>query len=384
MTLLSVDVLKTTLRDAVAPTVSIYMPTHPTGPESAQDPIRLENLLKDAARQLEDQGHDARMVERILAPVRARLADTAFWRSPGDGLAVLAWDGGHAVHRVPFPTAELCVTGDRLHVKPLLPLCGGDGRFFLLALSQNSVRLFEGSRDGLRPIEAPEVPASLGEVVGYDVEQRSLQFRTQAPAAPGRARPAQFHGHGVGADDQKEEMAKFLRAVDEGVRTVLGGVPAPIVLAAADPVGPRFRQLSRLPGVLPAGPTGNFDEASARELFDKARPFVQPHFDAARTRLRELVREGLGTGRVVQRIEEVVQAALDGRIEAMFAATDAHRWGRIANGSPPRVNHEREVGDVDLIDVAAAECLLRGGEVHATTAADVPGDRAVVAAVLRY
>ena len=36
--------------------VSIYMPTHRTGGETQQDPIRLKNLLGEAEKRLSDQG----------------------------------------------------------------------------------------------------------------------------------------------------------------------------------------------------------------------------------------------------------------------------------------------------------------------------------------
>ena len=58
----------------------------------------------------------------------------------------------------------------------------GDGAFFVLALSQGSVRLFEGSRDGIRELDLADIPTSLRDAVGYDYEQRSLQFHTGAGA----------------------------------------------------------------------------------------------------------------------------------------------------------------------------------------------------------
>lgn len=384
MSVLSVDGLKAIVRGSKSPCVSIYMPTHRMGKQTAQDPIRLENLIKEAARQLEALGYDSRAENRVLGPARALVQDTGFWPFQSDGLAILSWDGGHAVHRVPLSFSELCVTGDRPHLKPLLPMIGGDGRFFVLALSQNAVRLFEGSRDGLRGMDLHDIPKNLSEVVGYDVEQRALQFRTPGPASStgGGMRGALFHGHGAGADDQKEEIGKFLRAVDDGVRGLLNGQPGPVVLAAAEPVASMFRQVTKLQDILPDGPAGNFDGHDGRELFDRTWNHVAPRFDRERARVADLVREGLGTGKAIQRIEEVVSAAREGRVDAMLAATDAFRWG--VAGESVAVHKDRQPGDVDLVDVAAAECLLHGGTVHAVRADEVPGDRAVVAAVLRF
>jgi hypothetical protein len=48
-------------------------------------------------------------------------------------------------YRLPFPFQEFVVVTERFHVKPLLPLLSGDGQFYLLALSQNGVRVLQGT-----------------------------------------------------------------------------------------------------------------------------------------------------------------------------------------------------------------------------------------------
>jgi len=43
-------------------------------------------------------------------------------------------------YRLPIEFQELVVVSDQFHLKPLLYLINNDGRFYLLALSQNDVR----------------------------------------------------------------------------------------------------------------------------------------------------------------------------------------------------------------------------------------------------
>jgi hypothetical protein len=60
--------------------------------------------------------------------------------------------GGPFVHlnlrsyRLPLPFEQLVVISDDFHLKPPLPFFASDGRFYILALSQNQVRLLEGIR----------------------------------------------------------------------------------------------------------------------------------------------------------------------------------------------------------------------------------------------
>lgn len=60
-----------------------------------------------------------------------------------------------------------------------MPVFNGAGRFFLLALSLNAVRLFEGTRDHIAETAIQQiVPQQMEDTVGSDYEQKSLQFRS--------------------------------------------------------------------------------------------------------------------------------------------------------------------------------------------------------------
>ena len=62
---------------------------------------------------------------------------------------------------------------DRFHVSPLLPLIAGDGHFFVLALSQNQIRLLEGTRDRVEEVELPGVPLGVRDALqGEEVQSR--------------------------------------------------------------------------------------------------------------------------------------------------------------------------------------------------------------------
>lgn len=52
MQLISREEIKTLIEEPKGNCVSIYMPTHPGGPEVRQDPIRFKNLVKEAETRL--------------------------------------------------------------------------------------------------------------------------------------------------------------------------------------------------------------------------------------------------------------------------------------------------------------------------------------------
>ena len=110
------------------------------------------------------------------------LGNRLFWRYQSDGLAVLFNQDGMRHYRLPLDFEELLVVADRFHLKPLLPLLSGDGRFFLLALSQNEIRLLQGTRHSVSQIDLQDVPDSLAEALKWDDPQSQLQWHTGTSA----------------------------------------------------------------------------------------------------------------------------------------------------------------------------------------------------------
>ena len=82
--------------------VSIYLPTHQTGAEIQQDPIRLKNQLKEAEILLSAQGVSTRGVQTMLEPASTLLQDSGFWQHQSDGLAIFLSSNGVRLFRLPL------------------------------------------------------------------------------------------------------------------------------------------------------------------------------------------------------------------------------------------------------------------------------------------
>ena len=163
------------------PCVSLFLPTHRVSAQAEQDRIRLKNLLQQADSSLRAKGMGAGEVRELLEPAMRLDRDGSFWRHQSDGLAIFLAPGFARDDRVPQSFQELAVVSDRFHLKPLLPLLTGDGRFYVLAISQESVRLLEGTRDSVAELDLSDVPQSLAEALKYDDPERQLQFHIGRP-----------------------------------------------------------------------------------------------------------------------------------------------------------------------------------------------------------
>lgn len=365
--------------------VSIYLPTHPVGEDIQQDPIRFKNLLRRAEELLEARGIKQRDAKDLLAPCWALLDDVDFWQYQSDGLAVFAAEGLFRYFRLPESFDELVVATDRFHIKPLIPVLSESGRFYVLALSQNEVRLLHGSAHSMSEVHLKDVPTSLAEALKYDDPEKQLQYHTGTPGHGGM-RPAIFHGHGVGTDDarHKVEIKRYFDQVDRGIHEILKDEHVPLVLAGVEYVLAIYREASSYPSLIEEGVTGNPEGLSTEDIRERAWSVVEPVFLKAREEALEVYRELAGTGRASSDIREVAAAAHDGRVEILFVALGVQRWGSFDPGKREvKLRDKQQAGDEDILDFAAAHCLIHRGRVYALSSGKVPGGEPL-AAIFRY
>ena len=88
--------------------------------------------------------------------------------------------------------------------------------------------------------------------------------------------------------------------------------------------------------------------------------------DQARARL------GSADPTVAIRLEEILQAAHDGRVDSVVVASDQCIWGRFRPGAVPDVRGRPDAIDDDLLNIAAALTLRHGGRAYALPTDSIP------------
>ena len=369
--------------------ISIYMPTHRTGVETQQDPIRLKNLLGKAEKELSDRGMGGRDVQKKLEPVSKLLQDSYFWQHQSDGLAIFLTSNRVRRYRLPLNFEEFVTVMDHFHIKPLLPLLTGDGQFYILALSQNEIRLLLGTRYSVSQIDIGQVGGRLAEAIpSADNHQKSMQLHSSGSTGGMSGRgPATFHGHGGGSDENaKAELLRDFHLVSDALTEFLEEGEVPLVLAGVEYLLPIYKEANTYPNLMDTVITGNPDLLSADELHKSAWDIVSPRFQAAYeeavVQYRQLA--GQASERVADTLEKIVPAASEGRIETLFIATGVQHWG-VFNPDTNEIEHHVQVqpGDESLLDLAAVQTYLKGGIVYTMELDKVPGGTSA-AAVLRY
>lgn len=384
MDLVTAEEIRQLTRDRSALSVSLFMPTHRAGPEIQKDPTRFRNLLREARNFLVARGVREGDALQLLQPAQSLGQDTMFWQHQSDGLAIFISPETFRYYRAPLRFTPLVTVSERFHVKPLLPLLTGDGRFFVLALSQNSVRLFQGTRFNVNPVEdMQDIPTSMEEALGTPQPEDQLQFRTGTTGVRG-GNSLIFHGQTYGDEDLKKDLLRYFSIIDRGLKRMLGDDSAPLVLAGVDYLLPIYAEANSYPHLLREGITGSPDRMRPEELHKEAWEIVRPYFLRAEERAADRYREVVGTGLTSSNIREVVPAAAHGRVESLFVALGVHAWGVYDEAEMSVDTQDASTTDnEDLLDLAAVYTLNNGGTVYAVPRERVPGSDDI-AAIFRY
>ncbi|MDQ7826981.1 MAG: hypothetical protein RDV48_29550 [Candidatus Eremiobacteraeota bacterium] len=376
-------ILKSLLEANKPPCVSIYMPTHRAGKETEQNPIRLKNSLNEAERQLMERGLPRLEAEKILEPAQKLLQDSTFWRYRSDGLALFLSPEVFYHYIFPFIFKESVVVDDHFHFRPLLPLLAGDSLFYVLALSQNKVKLFQGTRYSAQEIVPEDLPAGLAETLAVQDFERQMHYHSSSSRGTGR-RPAIHHGGGGSGDDNKEDILHYFQKINTGLHEVLKDEHVPLVVASVDFLLPLYRKANTYPHMIDAGIPGNPEDQSAEKLHEKAWAVLQPYFQTSHSEAASRYRQNAGTPSTSDKIEAIVPASCNGRVETLFVGAGREKWGTFDVTTGNTIAHEnKEPGDRELLDFAALCTLQNGGTVFAGEPDNGSGG-SPVAAVFRY
>ncbi len=361
--------------------VSLYMPCHRVGTKKPEDMLRFKNLVSRAKDMLEESGMDERSAEKHIRPLRKLQSEEKFWEQQNLGLACFLKDDDLSVYRLPVTFEERVHVDDRFHIKPLMPFAEKDDVFYALALSKHRVMLYKVARCTLEHVKTPDMPGTIEEALKYDDPERQVQFHSGTPAGTSREgkRSAMYHGQGVNSNDDDDEVERFFRIVNRVVHRTLGkNHYAPLVLAAIGEYHALYRKVNTYDRMVETGVMHNPFDMSGEEFHHSVWEAVSPVFMKKRNKLKDHFRDVMGTGGSSAKIEQVVPAAYDGRVEALFVNA-----GETVEGQLNTETGSVEDGEEDLVELGALYTLKTGGDIYAEDTDDVLDD-GPLAAIFRY
>ncbi|WP_201531010.1 baeRF11 domain-containing protein [Sphingobium sp. S8] len=348
--------------------ISIYLKTTPVMQDTDASRIELGNLLREAVRQLETDSYDKKRMALLLDPLYDLIDDDDFWRYQANSLAIFVTADMLRTYRLANRLTSMVQVSDRPHLKPLFRAITFSHSAFVLAFSENAVRLVEIHPD-LPPtiVKVPGLPRDAASALGKStLNDRSFSRR--------------IHG----SQGQNVRFQQYARQVDAALRGVLAGRETPLILAATGRLASVFRQVNSYPHLVSETIADSPDRLTEAELADLARPSLDHAYAEKIAQTRALFERRSGEGRSTTDISDAARAATFGAIETIVFDFDAVVPGFV----------DEETGAVDfveeddaraygVVDEIVTRAFATGARVFAVRKKDLQPD-ATLAATLRH
>jgi hypothetical protein len=237
------------------------------------------------------------------------VVDDINYRHTLDGLAIFANQEMAEKHYLPFPLPERVVLGDTFLTRDLVFAFNRTPRYWVLVLSEQPTRLFEGTRDTLVELQGG----------GFPLEHEGPGGATALPGGFGENLSA----------IRDERHRQFFRAVDEALTPYLAADPLPLVVVGVDRWLAFFVEVSAHKDAIIGTLNGSHDKTSPSDLAALVWPLVDAGLASRREEYLVDLNRAIGEHRVVSTIGEAWRMAHEGRGRLLLVEEDFHFRGRL-------------------------------------------------------
>ncbi|MDJ1138493.1 hypothetical protein NMN56_042375 [Streptomyces iconiensis] len=333
------------------PAVTLVVPTHRTRPDRDQDPVRLRNVIAEASRRLsEDSGVPERVRQDVVGQLEQAEAETDLVYAL-DTLVVFAAPGEHQLWYLPRPASgERITISDTFLTRNLVAAKAQSRPYWVLTFSEERARLWSGSGEQL-------------------VEERREGFPIeQDKELPERQRIPRTGDYPSGYRD--EAALQHLRAVDADLFKVLENEPRPLLVAglpqgisALEDVGTHAARKA-----LAYVPKGGLTDASASVVYEAIAPAREKLVRARAEGAVERLGNARGRKEFVAGLDEVWNAAQEGRLALLVVEEPYRQTARLTSGHLTPVPDDAaddDSGEVrdDIVDETVEAALSTEAEV---------------------
>jgi hypothetical protein len=382
--LLTQELIHELLSVAEAPCISLYMTTHRSHPENKQDTIRYKNLVKQVKESLTEKYPTAE-IHKLLESFETLASDDDFWNYTSDGLAVLGSPELFEVIHLHVPVEEMVIVSDSFHIRPLRSILQSKDRYQVLALTLDSVHLYEGNRHSLAEIELPDnFPNSMDEALGKELTDKHSTVASYGGI--GGDSNNMHHGHGGKKDQVDIDAERFFRVVANSVYDRYSKHDAlPLLLAALPEHHHLFHDVNKNPLVLAEGIEINPQAVSKDELAKLSWKIMEPMYleklDLMVGEFNQAKANGLGS----DDIDDVIEAAQAGRVDTLYVEEHRVMASRLRNTDTGRFKNNDTTQPVldDKLDNLGELVEKMGGAVVIIPKEHMP-TKTGIACVFRY
>jgi len=324
------------------PSLSILLPTHRTSPDNKRDPILLKNLVSEAGDRLVEL-LGKRDAAPLIRELEAQVAAVDLRRTL-DGMAIFVNADHAGVYLLPVPLEPRVVIDDTFATRDLVFALNRSPRFWVLVLSEQPTRLYEGVRDTLVEVRGG----------GFPMVHENPEADEPLPEMKERSKVEQaWH-------------RRFFRQVDQALSAYTKADPLPVCVVGVERWLAHFQEVSERKDVV-VTLTGNHDQTPPHALGKLVWPAVSDALAAERRRALDALEAAVGAQRFASGLGDAWRRAQEGRGELLLVERDYHQAARFDEATNEvHLLAEDDAGDAtmaDAVDDLIELVLAKQGDV---------------------
>ncbi|REC79667.1 hypothetical protein DRF60_04460 [Chryseobacterium elymi] len=327
------------------PCVTISLNTHRTHPENQQDEIVLKNLLKEAENRVIDE-FGKRLASEVLEKI-GEISEKINHHHNLESLHIFLSNDTEEIVKSTWKTRENTVEIDeKFAVRPLIKALGRSEEYLILLLSQNGTKLFEALNDSITK----------------EIREEGFPF----PKNPFYIANADLRSDGKQVDNQIKE---YFNRVDKSVVEIHKKTGLNVIVITTEDNYSKLLEVADLPNIYIGHDNKDYSEAEEHHIVEQAYEIIKAQQKKVRASAIEEIKEAVPLGKVLTDLQEIYQAAIDGRAELFVVHQDFEQAVKMIDDRTfEYVEDSKEPGVLDdIISTIAWEVFSKNGTVHFTT-----------------
>ncbi len=280
------------------PCVTISLNTHRTHPNNVQDKILLKNLLKEAEKRLTNK-FDKKSIAEPLKKIAA-MQNEIDVNYNLDSLHLFLSNDTKEIVRLPWSTQQNKVhISQTFAVRPLIKAYNRSEPYLVLLLSQNGVNLYEAINDGI-----------IQEIINDDF-------------------PFSENTHNIFFPEKKSDpeyvddlIRKYFNKIDKALVKVYNETALNCVVVCTVDNYSLLMQVADKPAVYYGYVNINYNKRAPHQIVQQTWQLVENIQQQRKAKSIQEMKEAVAQGKVITDLQEIYQAAIDGRGDLLIVHQD--------------------------------------------------------------
>lgn len=362
--------------------ISITLELQTTSLADDKDRIKFENLTDQAKKQLkklELEEKDA-LLEQLK---QVRIHQQTLLNHTG-GLTLYVTKDEIYYYHLAIPVEEKVVISELPYLLPLVENFQYDQDYYLLLLTRESARLFEGHGSNLKELDmtekSDEAPVDLKTALGTELEGGQLNYGTYKSIGGSGGSSQFFHGHNETTQEKDIDRENYFRIVDRFVDEHYTTYHKwPLIVYTTEDNQPVFHSLSKNEYLSDFKIIGSPANMKDNEIKEKVANEITELIGRERKEALMEMQEVSPQNRIENIPDDLATASLQGQIRTLYLEKGLEIPGTItAEG-----RYDREDDKNDFVQQLVNRVIQTGASAYIFDEEDMPEGLEIIAS-LRY